>query len=409
MPTIAESMSSLIVLLPLAPATAQTEFDYVLSPDGRNAGAHASAPAVLLPLPAGAGAEVVAIAPAGALSWHRVELPKGTSARSPRLRAVLEGLLEDRLLDEPEDLHFALQSQARAGAPLWVAVCQRAWLRSCVQALEAAGRPAARIVPEFAPEGEPALYALGEGQDALLVAVDAAGVLALPLATASLALLPVRPEDCRRLAEPTAAALAEQVLQHPVELQQAPQRWLQAAQSGWDLAQFDFASSNRARSLKKLATAWGELWRAPAWRPARWAVALLLAIELVGLNTWAWKERAALEAKRETIQAVLIQTFPHVKVVIDAPLQMEKEVALLRQATGASSVRDLEAMLGALGAAGTPQRPASALEFTGTELRVKGLAYGAAEAGGVSASLRRLGYTSAVQGDTMVVTQVSTP
>src|SRR4051812_42786250 len=102
-------MSSIFVLLPTRQVTASSEFEYLVSPDGRSMAAHASAPAALLPPPAGAGSEVVAIAPAAALSWHRVELPKGTGPRSPRLRAVLEGLLEDRLLDEPDQLHFALE------------------------------------------------------------------------------------------------------------------------------------------------------------------------------------------------------------------------------------------------------------------------------------------------------------
>ena len=128
-------MSSLYLLLPTQPATAQTEFEYVLTPDGRAAGRHASAQAALLPLPAGAGSELVAIAPASALSWHQVELPKGTNARSPRLRAVLEGLLEDKLLDEPEALHFALAPNAPATGPVWVAVCDRAWLRAGLQVL----------------------------------------------------------------------------------------------------------------------------------------------------------------------------------------------------------------------------------------------------------------------------------
>ena len=83
---------------------------------------------------------------------------------------MLDGLLEDRLLDEPEALHFALPPQARTGVPLWIAACDRAWLRSALAVLEAVERPVARIVPEFAPEGEPALYAMGDPQHPVLVA-----------------------------------------------------------------------------------------------------------------------------------------------------------------------------------------------------------------------------------------------
>jgi general secretion pathway protein L len=139
-------MSSLIVLLPPPGAPPASEFAYALSADGRTVQEHASAPAALLPLPRGAGAEVIAVAPLQCLSWHRLELPRGMAAGSPRLRAAIEGVLEERLLDEPDALHFALQPHARAGA-VWVAACDRAWLRGVLHTLEQAGRPASRAVP----------------------------------------------------------------------------------------------------------------------------------------------------------------------------------------------------------------------------------------------------------------------
>ena len=52
---------------------------------------------------------------------------------------MLEGLLEDRLLDEPEALHFALQPHVRSPGTAWVATCERAWLASHLQALDEAG------------------------------------------------------------------------------------------------------------------------------------------------------------------------------------------------------------------------------------------------------------------------------
>ena len=400
-------MSALVVLLPPQPVTASTEFEYALSRDGSTLDSHGAAQAALLPAAARAGAEVVALVPATMLSWHRVELPKGTSARSPRLRAVLEGLLEDQLLDEPENLHFALQPQLRSSGPLWVATCDRGWLRSAVQVLEAAGRPASRIVPEFAPEGAAALYAIGDPQQALLVLAGSEGVTALPLSQPALALLPALPQDTPCVAEPAVAALAEQLLQHPPVLQHAAERWVQSARSAWDLAQFDFSSSGRARTLKKLGTAWADLLAAPQWRPARWGALLLVAVNLVGLNALAWHERSALNDKREAVRRTLTQTFPQVKVVVDAPVQMEKEVAALRQATGAASGRDLETFLGALSTAVPPQRPVSALEFGNGELRVKGLALRPEEAGATASALKSQGYSSVLQGETLSVsTQV---
>ena len=185
-------MSALLVLLPPQPVTASTEFEYAVSRDGSTIDSHGAAQAALLPA-ARAGAEVVARVPAPMLSGHRVELPKGTTARSPRLRAVLEGLLEDQLLDDPETLHFALQPHPRSSGPLWVATCDRAWLRGAVQLLEATGRPASRIVPEEPPVGAPALYAIGDPLQASLVLAGSEGVTALPLSQQALALLPALP------------------------------------------------------------------------------------------------------------------------------------------------------------------------------------------------------------------------
>jgi general secretion pathway protein L len=261
-----------------------------------------------------------------------------------------------------------------------------------------------RIVPEFAPEGEPALVVLGDPEQATLVVAGAEGVLALPLTHAALQLLPALPEEAPRLAEPAVAGFAEQVLQHKLALQQAPQRWLQAARTRWDLAQFEFASSGRARTLKKLASGWGELLHGVAWRPARWGAALLVVANLLGLNAYAWKERASLEGKREAVRRTLAETFPNVRVIVDAPVQMEREVAALRQRTGTASPRDLDAMLAALAAAVPPGRTPSALEFNGSELRATGLALGSDELRAVATRLKPLGYAGSGDATNLVIT-----
>lgn len=397
-------MSSLIVTLPLEPATSATEWRFALSADGRTVAEEGSAPAALLPLPRGAGAEVVALVPVQALAWHRVELPKGVVPGAPRLRAALEGLLEEQLLDDPEAVHLALQPGAAGGSAAWVGVCGRAWLRDALHVLETAGRPVARVVPEFAPEGDLALAVIGDAAQPLAVATSAEGVLALPLAAASLPLLPPLPEEAPVVAEPAVAAAAEQLLQRKVVLQQAPQRWIAASRTRWDLAQFEFARSARARALKRVASGWAEVLRAPAWRPARWAAALLVAVQLVGLNTWAWKERATLEDKRAQVRTLLTQTFPQVRVVVDAPVQMEREVAALRQQTGTASPRDLDALLAALGAALPEGKRPTALQYTPGALRASGLALSPDDLRAVATRLKGLGHAVAQEGEVLVVT-----
>lgn len=406
-------MSTLIVHLPPEPIGAATQFGYVLASDRHaQSGASRTAPAALL-LQA-TGGEVVAVVPPAMLSWHRVTLPPGGRAASNRLHAVLEGLLEERVLDDPGALHFALAPQARAGADAWVAVCDKDWLRAALDALDAAGRSVTRIVPEFAPDLEPAstpvLHAIGTPEQAQLVATTGAGVTLLPLTRAGAALAADAAggfDKARIVAEPAVAELAERLLQRPLALEAGAQRWLRAAASPWDLAQFDVASSGRSRIAKRLAGLWQTAAHAPQWRAARWGLGALVLAQIAGLNAWAWHERAGLEQARGLIRATLTQTFPDVKVVVDAPLQMAREVDALRQATGAASDRDLEPMLGALGAAVPAGQRIAAIEFAPGELRVKGLALSAAELATASARLQAQGYQASQDGAVLTVRQGS--
>ncbi|WP_298214389.1 type II secretion system protein GspL [Acidovorax sp.] len=406
-------MSTLILFLPPARPGTATEYSYTLTADGHSALRHATAPATLLPEPTRPGGEVVAVVPARALSWQRVQMPAGVplgaGQQTPRLRSVLEGLLEDRVLDDAAQLHFALQPGAHSGAPVWVAVCDRAWLREHLQALEAAGRRVARVVPEFAPgptaSGSPELCALGTPEEAFVVLTGQGadqGVAVLPLAPMALALaragMPAadaaHPDDDALAvrAEPAVAALTEQILGQRATLYTTSQRALDAARGDWDLAQFDLASSSRSRALRKAGSLVSTLLNAPQWRAARWGAALLVLAHLVGLNAWAWQERQALAAKQAGVRAALTQTFPKVQVVVDAPVQMERELAQLRQAAGSVSARDLEPLLAAAGAALPDGRLPSGIEYTPGELRLRGVALAPDEETALSARLQAAGY-----------------
>lgn len=407
-------MSTLIVYLPSAAYTIATAYDYALTPDGRTLAGHATVPVALLPS-AERGGELLAVLPVGQLSWHSIELPKGIGAGSPRLRAVLENLLEDRLLDEPDQLHLALAPGAVQGAPAWVAACDRTWLRGHLQALETSGRAVDRIVPEFAPEaGALQLHFVGEADMPFMVLTGqtVSGVMFLPLDRAGLGIvqqvssgLDTADEELRTLSEPAVAALVEQLLQRKVGLLTRQQRWLDAARSPWDLAQFDFTNSSRTRTVKRVVNAGREIWQAPEWRPARWGAAALVLVNLLCLNAWAWKEQSVLQARRKAIETTLTQTFPKIQVVVNAPLQMEREVAALRQATGTASGSDLEAILAALGTATSADKTVSAIEFSAGEARIKGLQLSTQGAGELSARLRGQGYSVRLEGDTAVIRQ----
>jgi general secretion pathway protein L len=415
-------MPTLIVTLPASLPTPTTPCSTVLTQDGQTVMLQTEAPLSLWPdLTNG---EIVAIVPATLLSWHRLDLPKGTLERgffqdgSPsRLRSVIDGLIEDRLLDDTEQLHFAIQPNAQAGTPTWVAACNRAWLNAWLSALDQAGKAVARIVPEVEPaatgaEAANTLHITGTPDSAHLLWSTAAGVNVLLLSGTSVALVSGRTESSTPpdvVAEPAVAALAEQYFTGRVVLQTGPQRALVSAGSAWDLAQFELLRSRRARTQKRLSNWGASLLRAPQWKPARWAAAALVVVNLAGLQAWAWKEQSALSAKRNAIRDVLISTFPDVRVVVDAPLQMERSLATLQRQNGSTSSVDMEEMLGRFQAVAPEITAPTAIEFIAGELRLKLPATDGIDIAGVSARMQPYGYLVHMQGDSLVLKQERRP
>ena len=404
-------MNTLAIYLPQGAAGVTLTYDYALIADGHNLIDHACVSAAFLPATARAS-EVVAVVPVELLSWHRVELPKGMGTGSARLRPVLEGLLEDRLLDETTQLHLALEPAAGpGGGSVWVAACDKSWLRGHLQALETAQRRVSRVVPEFSPEaGVLRMHVISDAglPQLIMTGGQVAGVMRLPLTSAAMALVPSTEDDTEILmfAEPEVVELAEKLLQRKVELTTRPQRWLEAAQSSWDLAQFELASSSRLRAVKRLTMFARDLLHAPAGRPARWGFAFLVVIHLVGLNIWSWQVQNNLQAQRTAITTTLTQTFPQIKLVVDAPLQMERELVVLRQTSGTLSGRDLEPVLAALGSVARADLSLGAIEFMVGETRLKGLQLGAPEVSRISEQLQRLGYAARQDGDTFFIQQI---
>lgn len=409
-------MSQLILTLPLALATGTPEYRYCLSQDGQSVARQGLASAALLPASGRAAGELVAVVPAQALSWQRVNLPPGVPVNGPRMRAVLEGLLEDNLLDDPGQLHFALAPGASAGASAWVAVCNRLWLKTALQALEAAGRPVARVVPELAP-GAPALSlhcsGTSEAPMALIGGLPPYGaVAALPLTAQALALLPLQPSADSASpveaafaiglsTEPAVAGLAEQLLGQSVPLLGAAEHALQSARTTWDLAQFDLASSGRTRAIRKAGGLLGSLLRAPQWRAARWAAVLLVLAQIIGINAWAWQQRSALVAKEDAVRNTLTIAFPKVQVVVDPVLQMERELSVLRQDAGALTPGDLEPLLAAAGSTLAAHGGAAAIDYTPAALQVRGIAPTAEEVATADSALRASGYQLTQENDSL--------
>ena len=356
---------------------------YSHSPDGQRAGARGVAAAAALP----AADEVVLALAATDVSWHRVRLPK---APASRMRAALLGLLEEQLLEEDDAVHLALAAGATPGADTWVAATHAPHLVGALAALQAAGVHVARVVSALPTPGAPlrahfapveevhvadeaglmeptsalgqrptpsrtlAAGQAGHSSDIVLTVSTESGAWHLPVlqgaaaaASAGLvqalrqSLLAATPAP-RWTATPQAAGAAQQFLGRPVPLQTTAEHLLEVAQSATNLRQF--ALLPRHRGLAALGAAARQL-RSPEWRTARWGLAALLGLHLVGLNAAAWAQQQALQKRRAAVAQLLRSTHPGVQVVLDAALQMRAENDRLRAAAGRPGPADLEAAL----------------------------------------------------------------
>lgn len=403
-------MSTLIVTLALRANGPATEYDYALTSDDGNPPEQGRALAALLPAPSRRRGEVVAVVPARAMSWHRVQLPpvigKFLLTRQSDQPRLLAGLMEEYLLDDPDQLHFAVFPDAQPEAPVWVAVCNRAWLQDAVQALASVQLPVSRIVPEFAPivhEDRPSIaHVTADMEPAQLVLCTRAAVTVLPLGAAAASLVK-RAEPVEIQAEPAVAALAEQTLGRPAGLQTRAQRQLQAASSAWNLAQFELRVSFRHRVLKALSQGWLVLRREPQWRPLRWGVMVMMATHVVGLNVWAWQEGALLAEKRRAIRSLFSQTFPEVRVIVDAPLQMAREVAALQQAEDGPPGLDLIESLMTVASTAPAYAPLHMIELSAHEVRIKGPALPAEAATSLVSQLTAQGLQARMQGEQLTL------
>ncbi len=353
-------MSVLIILIPArarlnalgespSPSAAGDGYAYVLSPDGLQVGSQGRARASLLPR----ADSVVAVLDDADVSWQHLSVPKAPSAR---LRAALAGVLEEQLLEDDDALHLALPPDAAAAQPAWVAVMNKAWLRGELDKVEKAGLAIERVVPSIWPGDAPVGHFFespprADGRATILLSfADVAGSATMPMqgTLARSKLVAMSAQPTRWTATPATAAPAERWLGASVTVLTEAERALQSARSLWNLRQFDLAARHRGTlALRDLS----RRFFSPGWRPVRIGLVALAALQLVGLNAWAWQQRSAIAAAQREQEALLRATFPKLRTVLDAPLQMRRETDTLRAAAGRAGDNDLEALLGAAASA----------------------------------------------------------
>ena len=130
--------------------------------------------------------------------------------------------------------------------------------------------------------------------------------------------------------------------------------------------------------------------------------------QLIGLNAWAFKENRAIAQRQQQAKQVLQTTFPHVPVIIDAPVQMQRELDLLRSHSGALSSSDLEALLAASAGIQGIQN-AQSLQYQDKQLRMTGLDLSAEALEDAQQNLQADGYLLQREGAELLLSAKAQP
>lgn len=342
-------MSTIVFRLPLSPGSAALGYAFAYSEDGihiRNDGQ-----AGLADLPP--AKQWMGLIPCGEISWHRIDLPK---VAAKKIRPALEGLLEETLLDDIEELHFALAPGAKPGdTGVWVAACNKEWLQAALAPLaQVYGAGPIKLVPEIAPTED--RYALvcshereqaGEGNSArdMVWIASSEAVFPYPLEQAQ-ALL--HEKGIPIYAEPQDIEKAERALGQSVMPLTKGESLARALHQAWNLAQFDFDPSGNVfgkGASARLKTLWQHLWHDERWRVLKWGLIGLVGVNVLGMNVYAWKLEAEVKRKKNLIEQTAKNAFPQLTVVLDAPSQMQAELSRLQLSRGVRSEQSLTAQL----------------------------------------------------------------
>lgn len=273
--------------------------------------------------------------------------------KGPRLRQALPNIIEELIVQDPARCHVALGAAAAgtasAAAPRTLAVIDRAWMRFLLEALKPNEDAAVALVPLLsclppAAPGDAVVTVLGAANEdeagaasvelALQDETSRVGLSAPVAVVASTAsgfargrplVLREAQSGSMHIAVP-AGLLVEATRTEQLDYEHLAQAALELP---LDLCQFEFAADADAgtRTLRR--------WRAPL----GWAAATIL-VALVGLNLdWLMlaHERDRLDARAS---ALLMEAFPRTTTIVDAPLQMSRQLEALRAAAGAPTPSD---------------------------------------------------------------------
>jgi len=276
------------------------------------------------------------VIPAELVLLTHATLPRGNRQK---MRQLLPYAIEDKLVGEPDTVHVAAGATSPGGR-IALAAIDKVWLARVLARLNAAGlRPRSAWPETLLPALPPAGWVMvWDGRSGFLRSGAQAGLsldegsaaqppaaLVLSVAEARAAASPPQRLQVRlRDAVPPPDVEAwSHALGVTVEMGAAwsPLQHPDTPSGGIDLLQGVFAASNLARD-------WWPVLRLPL------VLVGLLVLLQVGATTTEW---VLLKREKQQLQTAMEQhfrkAFPDARVVVDAPLQMQRNLAELRSAS----------------------------------------------------------------------------
>ena len=286
---------------------------------------------------------VQVVVPASVVLLAQVKVP---SHNRRKMFQLLPYIVEEKLMYDPESIHVAAGSQLPGGETV-VAVIDKAWMKRIIGALQSAGLPPWRMWPETLMPSVPlgTWTVVWNGREGFVrtgmvsgQSLDGGSAEVPPLG-----LLLAAKEAAAKGSAPRKINLQlAEGSDHPDLESWATRLGVKVAVTGtWDWSAPAYGMEKGVNLLQgEFAPARFE----PDWRQ-RLRVPLILAGIIValqlggGLADWLLLsyEKRQLDAD---MQKAFRQVFPEAKVVVDAPLQMQRNLAELRHARGLSDPAD---------------------------------------------------------------------
>jgi general secretion pathway protein L len=298
-----------------------------------------------------------------------------------RLRAALPSLIEEFVIGDTAEC--AIAAGTEADGQRLIAVCDRAWLQSWVDALRQSGArnirvlPISLCLPTSTTQLSAALFQYGQRYELALRLSDHEGIgLAVDI------------DDEMQLPSAVAQLLGTLAVNRPVQLSVPAgqvtlfEKWIEAHQLShitlieqqWS----DWIAESAKVSVDLISAFEGSQRAAFPWREWRWPIALAGAVSLfniAALNTDWWRLRSEGLHLRDEITDIYRRSFPNETVVLDPLAQIKQKIAASRQASGQLNTSDFVVLAAILGEvwreAGNDLRAIDALDYRDGTLTIK--------------------------------------